>query len=75
MRNVVLLLNWSLFGYMCWAAFDNNSWSQEDLILLPLVTLTPILTLLYLRNYKSSSDSLLGLWIKVKKKKLEDQLK
>ena len=74
--NVVWLITLSI---LLTAELDNiDRWKWEEWILAVVGMLTPLFTCYYFMNIddsKTTPDSLLSLWIKVKKKKLNDQLK
>jgi|TARA_R110002012_G_scaffold317263_1_gene533230 hypothetical protein len=69
--HVIWLLVWT---YMLIFEIGENVDGLEDyLIVLANFTL-PIVTLYYLYHSESEGESLLSLWLKVRKKKLKDEL-
>ena len=74
--NVVCLLAMSIIVTKELDKLDRIKWEAWVIIIFGIIT--PLFTCYFLMNTdasESKSDSLLGLWIKVKKKKLNDQLK
>lgn len=72
--NILLLI---FMGVVISDEFDHlDKWYEWVMAVLSIVT--PIATCYYFMNTDDSEakdDSLVGLWVKVKKKKLKDQLK
>lgn len=52
---------------------SGGSWDTTDLLLLLLLTLTPIVNLVFIFG-ATDKESLVGLWVETKKKKLRDEL-
>jgi hypothetical protein len=73
--NVVWLITLSIFLSAKLDGIDRWKWEQWVIAVIGMIT--PLLTCYYFMNIDSEAkeDSLVGLWIKVKKKKLNDQLK
>ena len=68
--HVIWLLVWT---YMVIVQIENIN-DIEDYLVLLCVYIPPIVTLYYLYLSESEGESLLSLWLKVRKKKLKDEL-
>ena len=79
LRSVCFTLNIVLLIVACVILTDDFGKLNEfhEWFMAVIFTITPLLTTYYFMNTDDSEakdDSLLGLWLKVKKKKLKDQL-
>lgn len=63
-------------GFMTYTVFDARRYGLEDIAVYTLLFAAPIISILALSraNEKDGEDSLLSLWIQVRKKKLQDEL-
>ena len=63
-------------GFLTYTIFDLRRYDLEDIVAYTLLFAAPIISILALRlaNKKDGEDSLLSLWIQVRKKKLQDEL-
>ena len=79
MKFLVYILNISAVCYMAYIAFDDildgSTLKPKEYLALLLYLIGPLLTLIYLFTNNDSNESIIGLWFKVKKKNLKDQLK
>ena len=76
MRNLIILLQitmvviWTIF----WINERPSTLDFEDYLIIVLPYFTVLPTLFYLFTIENSKDNLLSLWLKVRKKKLKDEL-
>ena len=69
--HVIWLLVWT---YMLIFEIGENVDGLEDYLIVLCIYIPPIVTLYYLYHSESEGESLLSLWLKVRKKKLKDEL-
>lgn len=76
MRNLIILLQitvvviWTIF----WLNERPSTLDFEDYLIIVLPYFIVLPTLFYLFTIETSKDNLLSLWLKVRKKKLKDEL-
>ena len=76
MRNLIILLQitvvviWTIF----WINERPSTLDFEDYLIIVLPYFIVLPTLFYLFTIETSKDNLLSLWLKVRKKKLKDEL-
>ena len=76
MRNLIILLQitvvviWTIF----WINERPSTLDFEDYLIIVLPYFIVLPTLFYLFTIENSKDNLLSLWLKVRKKKLKDEL-
>ena len=61
-------------GFMTYIVFDVSRYDLERIALYTLLFAAPIASIIALAIKKDGEDSLLSLWIQVRKKKLQDEL-
>ena len=72
-KRLTIFLNLITFGFMFYAVFDSPPRDKEDYWVW-LVLLLPLLNIFVLSTTNKETDDIFSLWIKVKKKKLKDEL-
>ena len=76
MRNLIILLQ--ITAVVIWTIFWINERPSrldfEDYLIIVLPYFVVLPTLFYLFTIENSKDNLLSLWLKVRKKKLKDEL-
>jgi len=77
---VALLLNLAVLGFMAFVLIDTGGAPEVDFrlfLILSLIVLTPLTNLYVMARLRASlknEESLFGLWIALKKKKLKKEL-
>ena len=78
MRNLVVLIHviWILvFTYLLvFEGMGPRKWDLEDYLIMVCIYIPPLVTLFYLYTHPQEGENLISLWIKVRKKKLKDEL-
>jgi hypothetical protein len=73
-KRLTIFLNLIAFGFMFYLFFDKGAPSQKEEYWVWLVLLLPLLNIFVLSTTNKETDDIFSLWIKVKKKKLKDEL-
>ena len=68
--NVIWLLVWTYL----WITGEPNIKGIQGYLVMLCIYIPPIVTLYYLYLSKSEGENLISLWLKVRKKKLKDEL-
>ena len=74
MKNLVVSLNIILLAVVGYMLTQGTPDRPDEILSAFLLLVTPLVTLYYLYLSESEGDSLLSLWLKVRKKKLKDEL-
>ena len=76
MRNLVVLIHviWIIVFTILVVFESNENWGLGVYILMVCVYIPPFVTLYYLYTHPEKGENLLSLWIKVRKKRLKDEL-
>jgi hypothetical protein len=75
-----ILLNVILFGFVCFILYDEGLPKEPfGIVLVALLIMAPLVNCFYIYKLNNGmevkkEDSLFSLWLKVRKKKLEDEL-
>ena len=74
MRLLAILVNISLLIITIYSVIQyGGSFKTQDLLMIFFMTLTPIVNLVFIFG-ATDKESLVGLWVETKKKKLRDEL-
>lgn len=74
MKTITILINFFMLGFSIFLGIDEYPHDKEEIFFLCVFLVTPLMNIFYFLTLKQSEDSLIGLWIQVRKKKLRDQL-
>ena len=74
MKNLVVSLNVIMLLVVGYLLYLGGPDSPDEYLVVAFLLVSPLVTLYYLYLSESEGDSLLSLWLKVRKKKLKDEL-
>ena len=76
MRNLVVLIHviWIVVFTFLVVFKTKENWGLEVYLLMVCVYIPPFVTLYYLYTHLEKEENLISLWIKVRKKRLKDEL-
>lgn len=80
LKYLAILLNVNLFGFFCYLTYRDGLPKEPFLmVFVALLFMVPLVNCFYIyklndRMGAKKEDSLISLWVKVRKKKLEDEL-